>query len=294
MKLMRTIEAGALALGLIETLDRSSPPALLHDRVAEVALAAALADSVDHAQEVVEPHLGAVRARLLEIRNEAEAEGQTWHVELYGSELEWVRGASFGDLSLDPDEQGVRARRANIDAVLVELRKLTFNEFERACTQVLYLLGCVDSHTSPRSDDGGIDFYGQLALEGRLNTRLPLGGIDARTRVWLIGQAKHYPTRPIQTAVIRELVGSVELARTKGAIHEWPGLELRPFDATVLLLFTTGWFSSGSISLLARSGVLSMNGPQLATFLCDAGVGFRGDPPIFEPAAFRKDLLPAT
>lgn len=288
---MRMIEPSSLADRLIEATDRRSPPALLHDRIAEIALAAAWADNMNSAQEIVEPHLDAVRTRLLHIRDAAESGGHTWHVELYGSEYEWVRGASFHDKSLDPGEQDVRARRADIDAVLTELRKLTPADFERACTQVIALLGCRDPRTSPLRDDGGIDFYGQLALQGRLSTRLPLGGIDARTNVWLIGQAKHYPRRSIQTSVVRELVGSVELARTKGAIHEWAGLQLRPFDATVLLIFTTGWFSSGSVSLLAQSGVLSMNGEQLATFLCDAGVGFRGNPPAFDRMKFQDDLL---
>ena len=288
---MRTLEPISLADRLVEATDRRSPPALLHDRVAEVALAAAWADSINDAQELVEPHLGAVRARLLQIRDTAESEGLTWHIELYGSEYEWVRGASFHDKSLNPSEQDARARRADADAVLAELQKLTPAEFERICTRVLTLLGCRDSRTSPLRDDGGIDFYGQLALQGRLNTPLPLGGIDTRTNVWLIGQAKHYPTRAIQTAVVRELVGSVELARTKGAIHQWAGLEIRPFDATVLLVFTTGWFSSGSVSLLAQSGVLSMNGKQLATFLCDAGIGFRGAPPIFDTATFLAEML---
>jgi hypothetical protein len=288
---MKALEPAALADRLIDATDLRSPPALLHDRVAEVALAAAWARSIDDALEVVEPHLGAVRARLLQIRDTAESEGRTWHVELYGSEHEWVRGASFRDTSLDSGEQNARARRADSDAVLAELQKLTPVEFERICTRVLTLLGCRDSHTSPLRDDGGIDFYGQLALKGRLDTALPLGGIDNRTNVWLIGQAKHYPTRPIQTAVVRELVGSVELARTKGAIHQWAGLDLRPFDATVLLVFTTGWFSSGSKSLLSQSGVLSMDGKQLSTFLCDSGMGFQGDPPTFDRVEFLADML---
>jgi hypothetical protein len=288
---MRMIEPRTLADRLVEVTDRRSPPALLHDRIAEVALLDAWADNMNDAQEIVEPHLQAIRTHLLRIRNEAESEGHTWHIELYGSEDEWVRGASFHDKSLDPSEQDMRARRADIDSVLTELRRLTSAEFELICTRVVALLGCRDSRTSPLRDDGGIDFYGQLALQGRLNTRLPLGGIDARTNVWLIGQAKHYPTRAIQTSVVRELVGSVELARTKGAIHEWVDLQLRPFDATVLLIFTTGWFSSGSLSLLAKTGVLSMSGRQLATFLCDVSFGFRGNPPVFDRATFQVDLL---
>lgn len=288
---MTRAEAGSLADYLIESTDRHAAPALLHDRTAEAALACGLAPSLDYAQEIVEPLLDTVRARLLSDRNSAESNGVPWHIELYGSEDEWIRGASFNDESLNPVEMAVRARRAYSATALTELRGLSAFEFERACTTILTRLGCENAHTSPQRDDGGIDFYGQLSLKGRLNTALPLGGIDRQANVWLIGQAKHYPTRAIQTSVIRELVGSVELARTKGAIHSWHGLELRPFDATVMLVFTTGWFSSGSISLLSQSGVLSMNGEQLATFLCDAGVGFIDSHTSFDLAAFRAQLL---
>lgn len=288
---MTRAKADSLADYLIESTDQHAAPALLHDRVAEVALAYGLAINVNYAQEIVEPLLDAVRARLLNDRNAAESDGVPWHIELYGSEDEWIRGASFNDESLNPIEKNIRARRAYSATVLTELQALSAFEFERACTTILAYLGCENAHTSPSRDDGGIDFYGQLALKGRLNTALPLGGIDHQVNVWLIGQAKHYPTRAIQTAVILELVGSVELARTKGAIHSWHGLELRPFDAAVMLVFTTGWFSSGSLSLLSQSGVLSMNGKQLAAFLCDAGIGFSDQPALFDAAAFRDELL---
>ena len=267
------------------------PPALLHDKVAESAVLIGLAGCISDAQEIVEPLLGEIRNRILEHRLMAEAEGVAWNVELYGSDDEWIRGASFQDKSLDPLELGVRARRAHSDSVLIELQRLSAVEFERACTEVISRLGCANPYTSPIRDDGGIDFYGQLALKGRLQTPLPLGGIDSRANVWLIGQAKHYPTRAVGPEVVRELVGSVELARTSGAIHSWKGLELRPFDATVLLVFTTGRFSSGSLKLLARSGVLAMSGKQLSTFLCDAGLGFVENSPSFDPDQFRNELL---
>lgn len=287
----RGVDAKKLVELLIVNTDRRSAPTNLHDRIAELALAEQLAHSLNDALELVEPLLLEIRAITRQKRNIAEIEGTSWDIELFGSDEEWIRGASFEDLSLSRNTRIARAHRAHVKEVKAAILELTPNEFERACTIVLEKLGCQNPHTSPARDDGGIDFYGQLALKGRLDTELPLGGIDSHVNVWLIGQAKHYPKHAIQTAVIREMVGSVELARTGGAIHSWAGLSLRPFDAVVMLVFTTGGFSSGSESLLAKSGMLAMNGDQLATFLCDIGMGFSGQPPVFDRSSFRTALL---
>jgi hypothetical protein len=288
---MSGVDAKKFVELLIKTTDRTSAPVNLHDRIAEMALAERLAHSLNDALELVEPHLSEIRAITRRHRNSAEREGVSWHIELFGSDEEWIRGAAFVDLSLASEERLSRARRAHVEEVKSEIVGLSPAEFERACTTVLEKLGCQDPHTSSLRNDGGIDFYGQLALKGRLDADLPLGGIDSHVNVWLIGQAKHYPRSAIQTSVIREMVGSVELARTGGAIHSWEGLSLRPFDAVVILVFTTGWFSSGSKALLAQSGMLAMNGDQLATFLCDVGLGFSGQPPVFSRANFRKEVL---
>lgn len=289
--LVTNADAARLAKLLVEQTDRSSAPTNLHDRVAQLAFAIGYGQTPNESQELVEPLLPEIQAVTVRLRNEAEQEGTTWHIELFGSEGEWIRGSSFEDLSLDLVDRGIRARRAHDADVLSEIVNLTPAEFERACTTVLKRLGCSEPHTSSFRNDGGIDFYGSLALKGRLDSPLPLGGIDSRVKVWLIGQAKHYPTSAIEPAVIRELVGSVELARTRGAIHAWPGLSMQPFDATLMLVFTTGWFSTGSKALLTQSGMIAMNGMQLAAFLCDVGVGFAGEPPTFDPSKFKDELL---
>ncbi|WP_179251258.1 restriction endonuclease [Enemella evansiae] len=253
-----------------------------------------LASSLDIAFEIAETVLPAVRVMMSRFQADAESEGTAWRVELYGSGEEWIRGASFADMSLEASVQKVRANRAHVSEVKAELVSLDPSEFERGCTTILKALGCDEPHTSPIRDDGGIDFYGQLKLKGRLDAGLPLGGVDARANVWLLGQAKHYPTRPIQTAALRELVGSVELARTGGAIHTWEGLTLNPFDASLMLMFSTGHFTSGSRTLLAQTGILAMNGEQLATFLCDVGLGFDSADNSFDATEFRRRLLDST
>ncbi|WP_461189365.1 restriction endonuclease [Arthrobacter sp. Z4-13] len=268
----------------------SSSPRLLHDVAAELILQSNAASDLDEAFELAEPLLDDLKRAFLDVQAISERQGVTWTCEVYGSDYEYLRGSSFADQSLSADERRVRAGRNFITSVQAALLELTPNEFERACTQILQLMGCAHPRTSPVRDDGGLDFYGKLELKGRLDTVAPYGGIDGRAAVWLIGQAKHYPVHAIQTAVLRELVGSVELARTRGAIHAWEGLDLRPFDPVIQLIFTTGRFSAGALRLLEKSGMLSMDGRQLATFLCDAGQGIDLESNTFSKASFRAGL----
>lgn len=268
----------------------TDPPRLLHDVVAEQIIALGHTDDLGEALETAEALLEDVKLLVTAHQYESELGGVAWTIELYGSNDEYIRGASSVDRTLTPAEQRARSHRAHASAILGELVRFTPHEFEVASTSILKIMGCTDPHTSPIRNDGGIDFYGRLELRGRLDNPSLYSGFDGRVGVWLVGQAKHYPTRAIQTALLRELVGSVELARTGGAIHEWAGLQLRPFDAVIQLLFTTGSFTSGSAKLLERTGLLSMDGPQLATFLADAGIGISVTELSFDSAQFRRTL----
>ena len=263
---------------------------MLHEVVAEIVFAAGHTTDFDEALELADPLLDDIRALVIENQADAERQGVAWLFELYGSDDEYLRGASAADLTLSEHERTTRARRVHVSTIRTELTRLTAGEFESACTEILRIMGCADPQTSSRGNDGGIDFYGRLELEGRLDNISAYGGFDRRVGLWLVGQAKHYPTRNIQTAHIRELVGSVELARTGGAIHTWPGLNVRPFDAVIQLFFTTGDFTSGSNKLIENSGLMAMNGDQLATFLADAGLGIDDSDRTFTRAKFRGDL----
>lgn len=265
-------------------------PRLLHDLIATELLRAGHAPDLDGASELAETLVEQVRVLIIDAQTLASNAGEAWTLEIYGSEDEYVRGSSAVDPTLSAEERRIRSNRLHISAIHSALRALSPAQFEHACTAILRLMGCVEPQTSPRCDDGGIDFYGRLELKGRLDNGSPYGGLDSRVGLWLVGQAKHYPDRPIQTAHIRELVGSVELARTGGAIHMWQGLHLRPFDATIQLLFTTGTFSSGALLLLDKTGIVAMSGLQLATFLADAGVGIDQTAFTFAEEAFRAAL----
>lgn len=291
---MTNFDSGWYVNQLQQRIPRDSAPVLLHDAAAEIVYENGYSNDLNSAFDIAADDLKDIRLALIEVQRAAEAQGTAWIIETFGSQHEWVRGAAYDDPTLTSLERMMRSRRASDRLVKSELQKLTYREFEFACTTVLEELGCENPRTSPGRDDGGIDFYGRLSLKGRLNSNLPLGGIDQRVNIWLIGQAKHYPTRPIQTADLRELVGSVELARTKGAIHTWLDLTMQPFDAVVMLFFTTGWFSAGSVALLEKSGMLAMTGDQLSTLLCDVGIGFDDVSGSFNSAAFRTALLKDT
>lgn len=97
--------------------------------------------------------------------------------------------------------------------------------------------------------------------------------------VWLIGQAKHYVKQSVGTKDIRELVGSVELAKRGAyASSQMPhtGLEIRQADPVCCILLTTGVLTSDSWALLRRSGVIGMDGEMIAAFLADKEAGQDG------------------
>lgn len=94
--------------------------------------------------------------------------------------------------------------------------------------------------------------------------------------VWMVGQAKHYQKTQVSTPDLRELVGSVQLARAKafadgGAALQ--GLDLKVCDPVFYLFFTTGTISRDGYKLLDASGMISMNGAQIAAFLADNDIG---------------------
>lgn len=287
------IGAEKLTRLLVEYLSPDSPPQDLQRCLAEIAEANGFADSINDALELVEALAPEVQDRLDNMRNNAIQNGTAWSIELFGSSKEWVRGASFDDPRLPAEDRTARSRRAFVIEAKAALQGLTHRDFEFACATVLRLLGCKDPRTTRQSNDGGIDFHGRLELKGRLDSPFPYGGLDDRAKVWLIGQAKHYPTSNLAPAVVREMVGTAELARTGGALQEWPGLRLRPFDASLILIFTTGGFSVGAKALLDRSGMLSMDGDQLTTFLCDSGIGIENEVGVFNASLFREQLVDA-
>jgi restriction endonuclease Mrr len=97
--------------------------------------------------------------------------------------------------------------------------------------------------------------------------------------------------RLLSTKDIRELVGSVALAKSKvfaGKTDPLSGLQMRVCDPVVYLFFSTGTITRDARDLLTKAGVVAMDGLQLAMFLADHGVGLAYDE--FSQEAFRNWL----
>jgi Restriction endonuclease len=203
-----------------------------------------------------------------------------------------IQGAAFVEPCDDELTRKHKARRRNIIKLREGLRGLSDRAFELCCARILSELGARDTVATQFSGDEGIDFYGRLRLEEFLHSADLEPTIQTQLTVWMVGQAKHYQRVRVSTPDIRELVGSVELARSRafGSLGDmkYPDLRMRLCDPIFRLFLTTGEISQHGWVLLSASGVVGMDGLMLAGFLADRGVGISGDD--FDQDAF-YDLL---
>ncbi len=190
-----------------------------------------------------------------------------------------LQGCAFVEPLDAPDVKEAKNRRSRFSAYAGLLRGLSPLEFEALCAGILQLLGVAEPRLTPRSGDDGLDFYGRLHLEAHVFAEDVYPTVQKQLRVWMIGQAKHYVTTKIATPAIRELVGSVDLAKARaysGGDAQYADLEIRACDPVFYLFFTTARMSANVWSLVARSEVVGMDGEMLAAFLADREVGVTG------------------
>jgi len=187
-----------------------------------------------------------------------------------------VQGVCFIEPGDDVEIIAAKKSRLHYLNHLEWLRGLDPTTFEHACRGILRLMGVRDAHVTPQSGDQGIDFFGKLSLEGRLERVYALGSFDRHLGVWLVGQAKRYKSVQVATPDLRELVGSIELARTGTYAGSGKGLEdlrILPCDPVFYLFFTTGSISRDGWELLRRSGMVGLDGEMVAAYLADNNVG---------------------
>ena len=137
-------------------------------------------------------------------------------------------------------------------------------------------MGAKTVRVTPHSDDQGIDFYGLLSLGENSDLPAPFGKLAHDVTLRFAGQAKHYPNTAIGPDFIRELIGSISLARHKVFTTDYDlfdDLQLLPFNPLVSMFFTTGRFTTGALELAEKAGIIARSGEQLAVFLADKGVG---------------------
>lgn len=247
--------------------------------------------------ETMQNHVG----KLISSRSfEAEKQGTNSVLTMIGTMADLVAGACF---ILPSDNAGVAAAkmgRFHHAALLGRIRALTFAQFETFGKLILKELGALKPRVTPHAGDQGIDFFGDFSLGQLHDLPKPFLKLAHDVRLLFAGQAKHYPNTTIGPNIVRELIGSVSLARTKtfstDGIDIFQELEIRPFSPVVAMLFTTGDISSGAYRLAESAGIVAKSGDQLAAFLADRGIGMNmaTNPPGFDNMLFDEWLNPGT
>ena len=190
-----------------------------------------------------------------------------------------IQGPAFVEPCDPPDIQAAKIRRARFADYVAALQQLEPLPFEALCAGILSLLGVERPNLTLRSGDEGIDFYGRLYLHNILPGDFYLT-VEKQLAMWMIGQAKRYQAGQVSTPDIRELLGSIELAKvrphgTASETPEHPAIKI--CDPVAYLFFTTGRISRDVWQLLARTGIVAMDGEMIAAFLAEREVGIRDD-----------------
>jgi hypothetical protein len=187
-----------------------------------------------------------------------------------------IQGSAFIEPRDDAQTQEAKRRRAQHDRYALALMGLAPRAFEALCAGLLESLGVHEPRLTTYSADEGIDFYGEWRLGDQRASGIASPWVQRQLSVWMLGQAKHHSAGQVSTFEIRELVGSVELAKSRAygsAGEKYADLRLRVCDPVFYLFFTTGRISSASWRLIASSGVAAMDGNMIANFLAERGIG---------------------
>jgi hypothetical protein len=207
--------------------------------------------------------------------NGAVTAGRIPEFEFNSSTQEMLQGPCFIEPADDAPVRAAKERRLSQADYYAALRRLTPEQFEVLCRGLLSLIGVLEPEVTRRSHDEGIDFFGKWDLGERLKSLIDLPGAHRLLSVWLVGQAKRYNSTDVATPDIRELVGSVTLARAKAFSRPndpYPELSLRVCDPVFFMFATSGKMSRDSWELLKQSGVIGFDGVMVAALLADHSV----------------------
>lgn len=264
-----------------------SPPRAARAWLADIILTEGWASELE-AAELAERWEDRFLGRLRHDRSELALLGRPCIYDFNSSSDYMIQGACFVEPADSNELREAKRGRAQISSYIAALSVITPNDFEAMCRGVIRQIGVETPAITPSTSDEGIDFYGRLKLGTLLQTAIGIPRFEDMLNVWLIGQAKHYPSGQAATPEIRELVGSVELARAAAfsrVTSAYPDMQLRPCDPVFFLFFTTGTISTPGWRLLNASGVVGMDGGMLAAFLADQRIGLR-DNGVFDGALF--------
>ena len=217
--------------------------------------------------------------------------GRVAYYSINSSSPNYLQGCAFVEPRDPPDVAAQKRALAKIRDYGPALAALTPRDFEVLCGSVLSLLGAENVTITPHSRDEGIDFYGVMRAGELAGQEGTLPSFTRQASIWLLGQAKRYIKTKVATPDIRDLVGAVELAKSRAFSSTRPkykDLDVRVCDPVFFLFFTTGALTSAGWQLAQKSGVIALDGEMIADFLAGRGIGVvDGD---YSDAAFRAWL----
>ncbi len=246
-------------------------------------------DTVDGAVELAAHWEVRLSNYLAHKLNEGAEVGRPPRLCFNSSAPDYVQGSCFVEPHDPLNVQGAKRNRARLQAYSDAISVLTPTDFEKLCGKTITLLGVPEPRITRRSADEGIDFYGKIDAVSMFYPQDLYPTIQRQLSLWIVGQAKHFGEILSGTAEIRELVGSLHLARAKSfgsPTPALPDLALRPADPVFLVFITSGFISKNAWSLLKSSGVVAMDGDMLAAFLADREIGLQAG--LFSPLALAQ------
>jgi len=221
--------------------------------------------------------------------NNEEKNDQISTIEFNRINDDYVQGSCYIDSACSENEAEAKRLRSNKIHYVNAFRNISDIEFETTSSRILSLWRVEKDFVTRRSADQGIDFYGRVPFGQIIKPSAIGNGAEKQLKIWLVGQAKNYSATQVSTKDLRELVGSVSLARSKcyaGSKDPLSELDMRICDPVFFLFFTTGNISRDARDLLKKTGVIAMDGSQLATFLADHGIGLVNQ--VFDLERFRS------
>lgn len=133
-------------------------------------------------------------------------------------------------------------------------RVFTLSPFDFELSCILMLKKFLGNSLKPdlrASRDDGIDFYGKY--DARDESESNFFDIPA----WYIGQAKYFESNPVQTNLLRELIGTVELAKRKVWSIEgiYNNIDIKGHEHVIPVFITSSRFSNDSYKIAENYGI---------------------------------------
>ena len=152
------------------------------------------------------------------------------------------------------------------------IEKLDYSEFELACIVLMrkFLGSSLKTDYNKASRDDGIDFYGKYDAKDESESNF----FDITA--WYIGQAKFYNTNSIKTNLLRELIGTVELAKLRiwSIEGNYKDIDIKHSDHVIPVFITSSRFSLDSYKIAEKYNIKLLDDIDLIFWLT---IKFKGD-----------------